>query len=172
MFSTCSKLTSRAPIPDGMMEQIMQPCGTHRQDYIKQNVSPVSPLQRIVICLGILVQSSYFTRQWILVSTKTLEILLCSSEKSKSGCHPACRLQSYPIMKLAFSPIKIRHFPTICFRIHHCMAFIINFSSCCSSVRSPFLLMMPLLSAISGCFKGSLSLSLSSANDLCFCGNR
>ena len=26
MFSTCLKLTPRAPIPDGRMEQIMQPC--------------------------------------------------------------------------------------------------------------------------------------------------
>ena len=26
MFSACSKLTPRAPIPDGRMEQIMQPC--------------------------------------------------------------------------------------------------------------------------------------------------
>ena len=28
MFSTCSELTPRAPIPDGRMERIMQPCGT------------------------------------------------------------------------------------------------------------------------------------------------
>ena len=27
MFSTCSELTPSAPIPDGRMEQIMQPCG-------------------------------------------------------------------------------------------------------------------------------------------------
>ena len=27
MFSTCSELTPRAPIPDGRMERIMQPCG-------------------------------------------------------------------------------------------------------------------------------------------------
>ena len=26
MFSTCSELTPRAPIPDGRMAQIMQPC--------------------------------------------------------------------------------------------------------------------------------------------------
>ena len=26
MFSTCSELTPRAPIPDGGMAQIMQPC--------------------------------------------------------------------------------------------------------------------------------------------------
>ena len=26
MFSTCSELTPRAPIPDGRMEQIVQPC--------------------------------------------------------------------------------------------------------------------------------------------------
>ena len=26
MFSTCSELTPRAPIPDGRMERIMQPC--------------------------------------------------------------------------------------------------------------------------------------------------
>ena len=64
------------------------------------------------------------------------------------------QLAELSLMKLAFPPIKIRHFPTLCFRIHHCMAFIINFCS-------PFLLMMPLLSAISGCFKGSPSLPLS-----------
>ena len=29
MFSTCSELTLRAPIPDGRMEQIMQPCLSH-----------------------------------------------------------------------------------------------------------------------------------------------
>ena len=28
MFSTCSELTPRAPIPDGRMERIMQPCLT------------------------------------------------------------------------------------------------------------------------------------------------
>ena len=28
MFSTCSELTPRAPIPDGRMAQFMQPCGT------------------------------------------------------------------------------------------------------------------------------------------------
>ena len=26
MFSSCSELTPRAPIPDGKMEQFMQPC--------------------------------------------------------------------------------------------------------------------------------------------------
>ena len=29
MFSTCSELTQRAPIPDGRMEQIMQPCSIY-----------------------------------------------------------------------------------------------------------------------------------------------
>ena len=29
MFSTCSELTPRAPIPDGRMERIMQPCHTY-----------------------------------------------------------------------------------------------------------------------------------------------
>ena len=29
MFSMCSELTPRAPIPDGRMERIMQPCPKH-----------------------------------------------------------------------------------------------------------------------------------------------
>ena len=32
MYSTCSELTPRAPIPDGRMEQIMQPCGNKALD--------------------------------------------------------------------------------------------------------------------------------------------
>ena len=40
MFSTCSELTPRAPIPDGRMAQFMQPCLTL--------ISATSPIEKIV----------------------------------------------------------------------------------------------------------------------------
>ena len=42
MFSTCSELTPRAPIPDGRMAQIMQPCIA-----TKQHVKGVSTVNKI-----------------------------------------------------------------------------------------------------------------------------
>ena len=42
MFSMCSELTPRAPIPDGRMEQIMQPCQEkHLDEKINDVVHPV-----------------------------------------------------------------------------------------------------------------------------------
>ena len=52
MFSTCSELTPRAPIPDGRMEPIMQPCLALTEvelDLLRTEEGPVSEKSKLLI---------------------------------------------------------------------------------------------------------------------------
>ena len=57
MFSMCSELTPRAPIPDGRMERFMHPCNNVSSFHSQQHVNPsqsdvlISQLQLVMLSL-------------------------------------------------------------------------------------------------------------------------